>query len=303
MSPIAALLCETRQIEERLGLEAWVSLADHDDIQAPWLLQSLKAVGEVPISFEWTVPFGKTYFHLGVHNLPPDEAGEIKTQLCRYVGRGENYTLALLLETLNEYPDVLVVFNHPFWNQSLIDPEHHLVLMEAFLQQFGRWLHALEFNGINSWRKNKKVMEMAKELGFPVVAGSDRHGCQPAAALNLTRASTFSEFVLEIRNDRMSEVVVMPHYLEPLKLRHLEDFWDIIRDHPEYSDGRKYWNQRVFYACDDGVDRPISSFPAFSSRDEQKLVRTVISIMRFLKSHPRLRPALRQALSVGESIP
>jgi hypothetical protein len=146
-------------------------------------------------------------------------------------------------------------------------------------------------------------MEMAKGLGLPVVAGSDRHGCQPGAALNLTRADTFSEYVSEVRNDGVSDVVVMPHFLEPLKLRHVEDFWDIIRDHSEYSDGRKYWNERVFYVCDDGVHRPISSFPAFSRRDDQRLVKILLGIMRFLKTHPRLRPALRQALSVGESVP
>jgi hypothetical protein len=303
MSPLDAYSCEANQIEEKLGLEAWVSLTDHDDIQAPSLLQSLGNGDKVPISFEWTVPFGKTYFHIGIHNLPPDEAGDMKEQLCRYGADPESCSLTSLFDMLNEHPGILVVFNHPFWNQSLIDPQHHLVLLEAFLQQCRRWIHALEFNGINSWTKNKKVVGMAKELGLPVVAGSDRHGCQPAAVLNLTKAATFSEYVSEVRGDGMSQVVIMPHYLEPLKLRHVEAFWDIIRDHPERSDGRKYWNERVYYICDDGVHRPISSFPAFSNRDDQRSVRILLGVMRFIKSHPRLRPALRQALSVGESVP
>ena len=47
-----------------------VSITDHDDIQAPMLLRSVPSSRHIPVSVEWTVPFGTTAFHLGIHNLP-----------------------------------------------------------------------------------------------------------------------------------------------------------------------------------------------------------------------------------------
>src|SRR5258706_10546102 len=61
---------EKAQIEG-LGLSPIVSLTDHDDIEAPVSLQLLEECRGTPISFEWTVPFRFTFFHIGVHNLPP----------------------------------------------------------------------------------------------------------------------------------------------------------------------------------------------------------------------------------------
>ena len=47
-----------------------VSITDHDDINAPMLLRSLEsALGAIPVSVEWTVPFHETSFHIGIHNL------------------------------------------------------------------------------------------------------------------------------------------------------------------------------------------------------------------------------------------
>ena len=65
---------ETRQITERFGMQPLVSLSDHDNIDAPILLQHRTECRPVPVSVEWTVPFGGTFFHLGVHNLPVENA-------------------------------------------------------------------------------------------------------------------------------------------------------------------------------------------------------------------------------------
>jgi hypothetical protein len=301
LSPREAFDCESRSIESRLGLEAMVSLTDHDDIQAASVLMSMDDTIDTPISFEWTVPFGKTYFHLGVHNLPPAHATQLKEELCCYQTRPEGCLLTDLLGALNEYPDVLIVFNHPFWNQPMIDLEHHLLLVEAFLQQHGRSLHALELNGVNSWRKNRKTLRLAKEYDYPVVAGGDRHACVPAAVVNLTKATTFSEFVAEVRYGKLSTIAVMPHYLEPLKFRNLEDFWDIVRDYPEHPFGRKHWSERTFYISDDGSHRPLFAISEFSGGDAPRPVRYVLSAMEFLHKHPKLRPAVRFALSDGRT--
>ena len=74
LTPRLAFDLERTQIENALQLPAMVSITDHDDIQAPLLLRSLASARQIPISVEWTVPFGtaamKTCFHLGIHNLP-----------------------------------------------------------------------------------------------------------------------------------------------------------------------------------------------------------------------------------------
>ena len=69
---------ERAQIQRELGLQAMVSLTDHDNIEAPMTLHVLPEMKDVPISVEWTVPYGASYFHLGVHNLPLRSAHELK---------------------------------------------------------------------------------------------------------------------------------------------------------------------------------------------------------------------------------
>src|SRR5262249_24892187 len=62
---------EAEQIR-RLGLKPLVALSDHDDLEA---CADLRAVGiAAPYALEWTVPFEETVFHLGIFNLPPEDA-------------------------------------------------------------------------------------------------------------------------------------------------------------------------------------------------------------------------------------
>src|SRR5215471_6134039 len=69
LAPAAAIHLERAQIE-KLDLEAIVSLTDHDDIEAGMALQITADRSEVPVSVEWTVPYGASILHLGIHNLP-----------------------------------------------------------------------------------------------------------------------------------------------------------------------------------------------------------------------------------------
>ena len=68
VSARAVFESESAQIENRLGLASLVSVTDQDEIAAGLELQALYAARRVPISFEWTVPFGGGFFHLGIHN-------------------------------------------------------------------------------------------------------------------------------------------------------------------------------------------------------------------------------------------
>lgn len=70
LSPREAHELERKQIAEQLGLQAEVSLSDHDNIKAGMHLRMLEGTARAPISLEWSVPYCDTVFHLGVHNLP-----------------------------------------------------------------------------------------------------------------------------------------------------------------------------------------------------------------------------------------
>ena len=83
-SPRQAYRLEEKQIQRRFGLPAVVSLTDHDDVRAGSLLRILDRFGQVPVSTEWTVPFGPTFFHLGLHNLPAEQASGIMWELARF---------------------------------------------------------------------------------------------------------------------------------------------------------------------------------------------------------------------------
>ena len=73
LTPASAHDLERRQIAA-LGLRPMVSLTDHDDIEAPLALAVTADAAETPISVEWTVPYQRSIFHLGIHNLPRGEA-------------------------------------------------------------------------------------------------------------------------------------------------------------------------------------------------------------------------------------
>jgi hypothetical protein len=243
---------------ERLGLWAMVSLTDHDNIDAGLILQSGELAGEAPISVEWTVPFEQTYFHLGVHNLAPTQATTLMHAMAEQTRDPQSCNLGHLLEALQADPGVLIVLNHPLWDMAGIGSSIVLGLAKKFLATYGAFIHALEMNGLRSWQENRDAIGMANELSYPVVAGGDRHGLEPNALLNLTRASTFAEFVEEIRVDRSSDILTQPQYKEPLPLRHLLTAWDAAREHPQYAEKQR-WVARVFVMCGDGIERPLSA--------------------------------------------
>jgi hypothetical protein len=283
---------EARQIEERLGLRPLVSITDHDSIEAPVHLQVLDLPQRVPVSLEWTVPFGVAYFHLGVHNLPAERAAEMSRELLGYTGRPQGHSLADLLALLDETPGVLVVLNHPHWDIECIGTERHEAALKQFFAAHGARLHALEVNGFRPWRENELTIRTARELGLPLVSGGDRHGCQANTALNVTRAGSFEEFVEEVRAG-VSEVVLLPAYREPMAARMLEAAGEILREYPHYPEGRQRWTNRIFLKSVDGEVRPLSDFwPAGGP----VWVRAAVRLMCLLGS-PRFRPALRLALS------
>src|SRR5215510_11787030 len=294
VSPRQVLEIETLQIEKELGLPALVSITDHDDIEAGLHLQLFNNSNRIPISLEWTVPYGNIVFHLGIHNLPAEYATWIVGQLVNFT-RNPNSTPSLkeLLEQLNQYPATLVVFNHPLWDMEHLGTQEHARLLNAFIGEYGQWIHALEINGYRSWRENCSVMRMAEELGYPVVTGGDRHGCQANTLLNLTRSNSFDEFVAEIREDCHSEVLLMPAYSESRIARMLEVIADVLRYYPTHSLGQPKWTDRIFIDLNGNGVSPLSKY---FRRGGPLWLRASLSILRFIGSR-QLQPALRFALA------
>jgi len=297
---------ERAQIQEQIGLDAIVSLTDHDEIAANKIIRADKeGAVDAPISLEWTVPFEFGFFHLGVHNLPGERADEITKDLLDFTfaeKRGLKFAetrLDELFEMLSAVPEVLVVLNHPVWDIEMVGKEKHQVLLDAFIAKHGKWVHAFEINGFRTWSENKAVMEMADALGFPVVSGGDRHGCQPNSVVNLSVANTFPEFVEQIRHDKFSQVILMPHYYQPLAWRQMQSFGEILTHYPEFPEDRQKWIQRVFVQVDERGVQPLSFF---WKRGGPKWLKVANSVLSGL-GHNSARPVFSLLRSRKDIVP
>jgi hypothetical protein len=294
LAPRQAYRLEEKQIQRLLQLPALVSITDHDDIQAGTLLRVLDRFRRVPISTEWTIPFGPTFFHLGVHNLPANESAAIMAELAGYTADPKEARLTELLAVLNSYPDVLLVLNHPYWDEKGIGTDNHREALLQLIERHGQYLHGLELNGLRSWQENSDLIRLAREKDIPLISGGDRHGREPNALVNLTRSSSFAEFVHEIRRDHISHVVLMPQYRDPMKLRILQTILDVIRDYPENATGRRTYAERVFYR--DPISGTTLTLKQIWSDGGPKVIRHFIAAMRLLEWRG-VQSALKIALS------
>ncbi len=285
LSPREAHELEKKQIEQQLGLPALVSLSDHDNIEAALHLRMLEGSCNEPISVEWTLPYEETEFHIGVHNLPAARALAWMQELTKCA---ENpLGLHDLLQKLAAEPEVLIVLNHPYWDAESIGPVRHRGLLKKFFHNFLPFVHALEINGMRSRRENREVLALGEELNLPVVAGGDRHGLEANVVLNLSRSETFNGFVQEVREERQSEIVLMPPFFEPLQLRLLENAWHALADAPGEF-GRGHWMTRVF-CIENGEAKALSQY---TGTRFHRLVDKFRWWMA-LAASPALRPALR----------
>ncbi len=258
LTPILAYELESNQIQNRLGLTPLVSITDHDSIQAPLLLRTVPSARHIPMSLEWTAPFGGDQaFHLGIHNLPSDQASAWMQTLAEYTRNPAAPRLTEILEALHALPNILIIFNHPEWDLYLIGREKAAVRVHDFLSQNRQFLHALELNGLRNWEENRRVKRLAEKWNMLLISGGDRHGCEPNANVNLTNATSFTEFVHEVREGH-SHVMFMPQYAEPWKHRVLNSTLDAIRDYPDFPQGSQLWDQRVFHPDRDGSIRSLA---------------------------------------------
>jgi hypothetical protein len=285
------------------GLEAIVSLSDHDSIDGNLMVNERIENSKAPISLEWTVPFEYGFFHVGVHNLPKESAVDITKTLLDYTFTEENHGVQRLNELfamLSEMRGVLVILNHPLWDIEIVGRERHEVLLKNFIKEHGRWIHAFEINGFRSWSENKAVIEMAEALGIPIATGGDRHGCKPNTVINLTSSQTFEEFADEIRVEKRSEVVLMPEYRQPLHSRQLQSFSEILKLYPEFPEGRQKWFDRVYFDTGDG--HGVRQLSVHWKRGGPTWLRWAIWTLGVLGS-PRMRPFFSIARKKVDRVP
>jgi hypothetical protein len=286
---------ESGQIGQ-LGLRALVSLSDHDNVEAGLHLRMLEGTADAPVSVEWSVPCEGTVFHIGVHNLPAEQAKQWMEEFEKFTKQPESKRLRELFGGLNAEPGVLLVLNHPFWDaDGTRKPERHREALTSFLRRWGKSVHALELNGMRSRKENDEVVALGEAANLPVISGGDRHGCEPNATLNLSQAESFAEFVEEVRVERRSEILLMPQYFEPLRMRLLENAWHAMSDAPGEF-GRRDWMTRVFAPDERGEVRALAEH---TGARFQRLVGPLRWIMGLLAS-PQLRPALRMTFLGNE---
>lgn len=297
LAPLEAFQVERKQIEEGLGLKSMISLTDHDNIDAPLLLRVVPEARRIPVSMEWSIPFEQTVFHLGVHNLPTAEAELWVQRMAAYTERPRVSELWELLFALCTIPQVLIVFNHPLWDLPKIGRTDHIRAVKSLLQRANPFVHAFELGGLRTAKENRAVIELAKAYDHPVIAGGDRHGCEPSGLLNLTSATSFSEFAQEVRTGH-SHVLAMPQYSDCTHLRMYHTLLDVIRHYPDHPLGSRNWDERVHHPDAQGVPRPLSTLweqpPGFMN--------LIFSVLRMGEAEP-MRRTLQFAFNRGPQVP
>jgi hypothetical protein len=288
LTPRLAFDLERSQIEDLLQLPSLVSLTDHDTIQAPLLLRTVPSARHIPVSVEWTVPYGNSAFHLGIHNLPSATGSAWMARLEAFTStpipdRPTNLLPNILAE-LDELPSVLIIFNHPLWDLYRVGDDRHRVLVNDFLATYGQHIHALELNGLRNWKENREVADLARKWNQLVISGGDRHGIEPNANLNLTHATSFNAFVHEVRCERQSHILFMPQYAEPWKHRILQSTIAAIGNHPSFPTGSQRWDERAFHPDAEGNIRPLSEL--WPKGNAPAIVSAVLAAVRLLGAAP-----------------
>jgi hypothetical protein len=276
LTPRLAFDLESRQIGEKLRLSPLVSITDHDTINAPMLLRTVASARHIPVSVEWTTPYGPNQaFHLGIHNLPSGSAADWMKSFEEFTAKPSDARLTEILAALHALPNVLIIFNHPLWDLYIIGKEKHRALVNEFLAINGQYMHALELNGLRCWEENREVKQLAKDQNRLLISGGDRH-------------------------EGRSHVLFMPQYAEPWKHRILQSTLDAIRTYPDFPAGSRTWDERVYHPDVNGVVRPVCEmWPNDGS--VPRYIHYVIGAVKMMGSKP-VSGSLRMAWSESREL-
>ncbi len=293
LAPLDAFRVESAQLEE-MGLRPFVSLTDHDSIEAPMSLQAIAAEQHIPVSVEWTVPYQGTFFHIGVHNLVASRARMLMGHLEAYTAAPTEARLGELLAELDADPATLIVFNHPLWDEKGVGRDVHRAALDHLLTTRGEFFHALEINGLRPSKENARVVKLAEAWKKPIISGGDRHTLEPNACVNVTNAADFREFVDEVRRDQRSEIVMLPHYHQAHATRIFHNMLDVFRTYEDHGCGWKEWGDRVFYSMHDGH---VQSLAEMWGERPPQVVRAFVGFMQFAGQHRWSRGVQRRSVA------
>ena len=269
-------------------------------MEAPLLLRTVPSSRHIPMSTEWSAPFGQTVFHLGIHNVRSADAVGWMERFKQYTRDAEavrkangdvaacDRVLLAMLRELHESPQVLVVLNHPVWDLHKVGTALHLSETRRFVAEAGRCVHAIELNGLRHAQENREAARLARETGHLMISGGDRHGLEPNANVNLTHAVTFTEFVEEVRVDRRSHVHFMDQYQTRWEQRILQSTLNAVTDFPQFLPGWQRWDERVFHPDPKGEMRPVAQM--WVNGEAPKLLRAAIGVVRMGRSKAMSAP-------------
>ena len=178
--------------------------------------------------------------------------------LADFTANPSDAQLTEILAALHKEPNVLVVFNHPMWDLYLIGKEKHQFLVNEFLQKNGAYLHALELNGLRNWDENRAVRRLAEQWNMLLISGGDRHGVEPNANINLTNAATSPSLCTKSAAKSKAMCSLCRSTPSHGSTASCSPTFDAIRNYPEFPQGSRTWDERVYHPDAQGVVRPLS---------------------------------------------
>jgi hypothetical protein len=84
----------------------------------------------------------------------------------------------------------------------------------------------------------------------------------------------------------------MPQYAQPWKHRIMQSTLDAVRNYPDFPEGSRRWDERVYHPDANGIPQPVSAL--WPSGHAPLMLRLSIGIVRLMGSAP-LRGSLRLA--------
>jgi hypothetical protein len=196
----------------RLGFDRLLlAITDHDEVTGSLELRQRRPdhAGCIGLGEELSIRYDGHVFHLGLSGLPEDRLHDVNASL-QAAARAEQ--LDAVFEQLAAL-GCLVVLNHPLiaWSRAATE-----VPALGLLKRYGWAIAALELNGMRPSAENQHVVELARHVGKPLVGGGDSHLLMPSGALCASRATSYADFIAEVRSG-WSRPLVTREYFSSLR--------------------------------------------------------------------------------------
>ena len=212
MTPSEVLGLELESARQMGFEDVLFALTDHNTVRGnPELLTcSFLQQNKIGHGEELSILFQGYVFHLGVVGLPIDRLTTVHNQLQLASRSGRLDELFEILHSI----ECLVILNHPLlpWDGGGLNP------MRAydFIKKYGWAIHALEFNGMRCLEENEAVLELAREVGKPLLGGGDSHLLTAGTALGASRhAKAIGDYIEEVK-EGSAITLIRKHYYSPL---------------------------------------------------------------------------------------